>query len=60
MHWFKSVLVAVALGALKRDHYLVEAEFDPTFGYPVSASLGSSEMADDYFILEVANFKNTP
>ena len=46
--------------ALKRDHYLVEAQFDPTFGYPVSASLGSSEMADDYFNFEVVNFKTTP
>ena len=45
--------------ALNKDHYRVEAEFDPTLGYPVRAFVAWSEMADDSFSFEVVNFVST-
>jgi hypothetical protein len=45
--------------ALKKDHYLVEAEFDPALGYPVRAYVAWSQMDDDFFSFEVVNFAST-
>jgi hypothetical protein len=45
--------------ALKRVHHLVEAEFDPTLGYPVSAFVAWSATDDDFFSFEVVNFVTT-
>jgi hypothetical protein len=45
--------------ALKRDHYLIEAEFDPTLGYPIKAFVAWSQAADNFFSFKVVNFVST-
>lgn len=42
--------------ALKEDHYVVEADFDPTLGYPVKVFVAWSKAADDFFSFKVINF----
>ena len=44
--------------ALKRHPYQIEAEFDSTLGYPLSASIAWSDMADDFFAFEVVHFSS--
>jgi len=43
--------------ALKGEHHSVEAEFDSTTGYPVSAYIDWSGLTDDFFSFEVVDFK---
>jgi hypothetical protein len=42
--------------ALRGEHYLVEADFDPTLGYPVRAFVAWSQATDDFFSFEIINF----
>lgn len=45
--------------ALKKRPYQIEAEFDSTLGYPRSASIAWSDMADDFFAFEVGHFSSS-
>jgi len=43
--------------ALTGEHHSIEAEFDLTTGYPVSAYIDWSGLTDDFFSFQVVNFR---
>jgi hypothetical protein len=51
------LLFSYLRGALAKKHYLVEADFDPRFGYPTHAFVAWTEAADDFFSFDVQAFK---